>query len=188
MMTEKGNELERYETLSSEVVWSCPWYRVRRDEIMTPSGVAGEYNVVEKGAAVWVVPVTAAGELVLIRNYRYTVDDVCWEVPAGNVPAGKSLAEAAVMELKEEVGGTAAAWHYVGQFYTANGICNEVSHIFVALGVELGVAVREATEVMAVHRRPWAEGVRMALANEISDGPSALAILLARGYVDDNLY
>lgn len=62
-----------FQTLSSRTAWSCPWYRVRQDEIRLPDGQTAVYNVVEKPEAVWIIPVTADGEIVLIRTYRYTV-------------------------------------------------------------------------------------------------------------------
>ena len=170
--------MKPYQTTASRIVWSCPWYRVRQDDLLLPDGSPGVYNVVEKAPAAWIVPVTGDGQVVLIRNYRYTVDDWCLEVPAGSLLPGQTPEEAAVGELREEVGGVAGAWAYIGQFYTANGICNEISHVFLATGVTLLAPDREATEVMEIILLPIAEALRMAAANEISDGPSALALLL----------
>jgi ADP-ribose pyrophosphatase len=167
-----------FQITGNQIVWSCPWYNVRRDEMVLPNGRHGQYYVVEKGAAVWIVPVTAAGDLVLIRSYRHTVNDWCWEVPAGSVNAGDSPAAAAVAELREEVGGAAAKLQYVGHFYPANGICDEVGHIFLATGVTLAETAHEPAEVIEVHCKPIAEVLRMARSGQISDGPSALAVLL----------
>jgi 8-oxo-dGTP pyrophosphatase MutT (NUDIX family) len=167
-----------FQTLNSETAWSCPWYAVRRDEIVLPNGRHAHYHVVEKAPAVWIIPVTAEGEIVLIYSYRYTVDDWCWELPAGAIKPGQTAEEAARAELREEVGGTAADLIYIGQFYPANGICNEVGHIFLATAVCLGETDHEPAEVITVHRKPIREALRMAQANEISDGPSALALLL----------
>jgi 8-oxo-dGTP pyrophosphatase MutT (NUDIX family) len=115
---------------------------------------------------------------VLIYTFRYTVNNWCYEIPAGGVKPGQSLEEAARTELLEEIGGTATHLDYFGQFYTMNGIGNEVAHIFIAHNVTLGKPDHEATEVMEIHPKPIAEVLRMAQANEISDGPSALALLL----------
>ncbi len=167
-----------FTTLASRIVWSCPWYRVRQDDILTPNGRPGVYNVIEKADAVWVVPLTADGRLALVYQYRYTVDDWCWEIPAGSVEPGKTPEDAARAELLEEVGGEAAALNYVGRFYMANGICNEVGHIFVATGVTLGKPAHEAAEVMHVHLLAPAAALAMARAGEIADGPTALALLL----------
>lgn len=167
-----------FKTLSTRVAWSCPWYAVRQDEITLPNGQRGEYNVIEKTDAVWIVPVTSAGEIVLVYHYRYTVDDWCWEIPAGGIHPGQSPQEAAVAELREEIGGTAVTLTPLGRFYTANGICNEAGHFFLAQGVTLGRPHHEPAEVMEIHPTPAAEALRMARAGEISDAPSVLALLL----------
>ncbi len=165
-------------TRTSRVAWSSPWFRVRQDEILTPDGRPGVYNVVEHEGAVWIIPVTANREIVLIYHYRYSVDDWCWEIPAGGLKEGLSLEETALEELREEIGGEATHIEYAGNFYTSSGISNEVAHVFIADGVKLGTTAHEPAEVMEVHVKPIEEALRMARANEISDGPSALALLL----------
>jgi ADP-ribose pyrophosphatase len=172
-----------FQTVHSRLAWSCPWYAVRQDEIILPNGEPGVYNTITKSDAVWIVPVTAAGEIVLLYQYRYTVDQWCWEVPAGSVKAGDSLAETAVLELREEVGGTAKSLRYISQFYPANGICDEVGHIFLATGVTLGPTAHETAEVMTVHTRSVTTVLQMARSGQISDGPSALALLLCEPYL-----
>jgi ADP-ribose pyrophosphatase len=127
--------------------------------------------------------VTAEGEIVLVYQYRYTVDDWCLEIPAGAQQPGLSLEETARAELREEVGGTAERLQYLGHFYAANGICNEVSHLFLATGVTLAETAHEAAEVMTVHRVPAAEAVRMARDGRITDGASALALLRCEGWL-----
>lgn len=174
-----------FQTLRSRIAWSCPWYRVREDVILLPDGSEGVYNVVEHPGAVWIVPVTTEGEIVLLHHYRHTVDDWCWEVPAGGLKQGQSPREAARDELHQEIGGQATAWHYVGPFYGSNGISDEQGHIYLATGVTLGPPDHEPAEVIEIHRRPVAEALRMAQANEISDGPSALALLLCAPRLHD---
>ena len=172
------SDLRPFQTVSSRIAWSCPWYRVRQDDIITPDGRPGVYNVVEKDDAVWIVPVTPEGEVLMVYQYRYTIDEWCWEVPAGSVKPGQSAEEAARAELREEVGGLGGQLDYIGRFFLANGICNEVGHIFLATGVATGETHHEAAEVMHVHRVPVAKALAMARAGEITDGPSALALLL----------
>lgn len=168
-----------YQTTSSHIAWSCPWYRVRTDEIITPDGRPGVYNVIESPTSVWIVPVTPAGEIVLIHNYRYTIDQWCWEVPAGSVKPDQTELEAAVCELKEEVGGeTKEGLLEIGRFYTASGICNELGVYYLARNVSLGEPDHEATEVMEIHPKPVEEVLQMARNGQISDGNTALALLL----------
>jgi 8-oxo-dGTP pyrophosphatase MutT (NUDIX family) len=55
---------------------------------------------------------------------RCSVDEWCYEVPAGGLSPGVTPEEVARQELSEEIGGTAADLRYVGQFYTSNRISN----------------------------------------------------------------
>ncbi|MFO7664467.1 MAG: NUDIX hydrolase [Chloroflexota bacterium] len=167
-----------FQILTTEIAWSCPWYRVRRDHINMADGRPGIYHVIEKADAIWIIPVTAGGHIVMVYQYRHTVDDWCWEIPAGSVKSGQSLEEAAREELGEEVGGDAANLEYISRFYAANGICNEAGHIFLATGVVLGRPRHEPAEVMSVHLKSIPDALAMARAHQITDGPSALALLL----------
>lgn len=170
--------------LSSRIAWSCPWYRVRQDEILLPDGRQGVYNVVEHPGAAFAVPVTAAGEVIMLYTYRYAVDDWCWEVPAGGIKPGYTPEEAAREELAEEVGGRATAWRYVGRFYPSNGVSNEIAHVFLATGVTLGATAQEPAEIIEVHHKPVVEALSMARSGEIMDGSSALALLLCAPYLE----
>jgi ADP-ribose pyrophosphatase len=178
-----------WETLDSSFLWQSRWYNLRRDRVRTQTGHEFTYTLVDHPGAVWVVPVTADGQVVLIRSYRYTVDAWCYEVPAGGLPSrldqsertsGSRLVqseEVARRELREEIGGTAAVLRSVGQFYTSNGISNEIAYVYLATGVELGETHREPTELMEIRPVPVDEALRMAREGEITDGPSALALL-----------
>ena len=105
-------------------------------------------------------------------------------MPAGGLPPRLDQClrlvqseEVARRELLEEVGGMASELHYVGQFYTSNGISNEVAYVYLATGVVLGETHREPTELMESRLVPVDEALRMARKGGISDGPRALALL-----------
>ncbi len=170
-----------WRTLESRYIWQSPWFSLRQDRVRLPVGNEITYAVVEHPGAVWVVPVTADGRVVLIWHYRYPVGEHCWEVPAGGLSPGLSPEETARRELEEEIGGTAADLRYVGRFFASNGISNEVAYVYLATGVKLGETHREPTEDMEQRLVPAAEALRMARCGEISDGPSALALLWCEG-------
>lgn len=166
-----------WETLSSRFLWQSQWYNLRQDRLRTQDGHEFTYTLVDHPGAAWVVPVTADGQVVLVWNYRHTVDEWCYEVPAGGLSPGLTPEEAARRELAEEVGGSPTDLRYAGRFYTSNGISNEIAYVYLATGVELGETHREETELMEMRLVPVAEAMRMAREGEISDGPSALALL-----------
>jgi len=167
-----------YLTLDSRYVWQSRWYSLRQDHLRAADGSEITYTVVEKPGAVWIVPVTADGQMVLIRQYRHPVEAWCLEVPAGNVEPGHDELSMAARELREEVGGTAGRWAKAAEFFTMNGIGNEIAQVYLAQDVTLGAPQREPTEYIDVELLPVAEALRLARAGAIKDGPSALAILL----------
>jgi 8-oxo-dGTP pyrophosphatase MutT (NUDIX family) len=179
------NNISPYKTTASRIAWTCPWYRVRQDDIITPDGKPGVYNTIESPTSVWIVPVTAVGQIVLICTYRYTIDRWSWEVPAGAQEPGQTIEEAALAELKEEVGGTTSSLQQIGHFYTAPGISNEDGFYFLATNVTLGQPKHESTEVMEIHLKPIADVMQMVRDGTIVDGNSAVALMMAAPYLQN---
>lgn len=156
--------------------------RLREDKIAVPGkSETLDYAYLERAEAVIIVPVTTAGDIVLIRQYRYPVDAWCVEVPAGGTHDGEgaSLEETVRKELREEIGASAAEVRAVTWFYSAPSFGDEKCHVFLALGVELEhepeTEQTEALETLAV---PVREALRMARSGEMKTGPCTLGLLL----------
>lgn len=154
---------------------------VREDRVQVKEGVEATYQYRPRGPrAVFVLPVTAAGEAVLIRQYRYPLRATITEIVAGGVEPGEDLHTAAERELLEEVGGTAQEWAALPGFYPQPSISGVVFYPLLALGVTLGEAQLEDTETIERVVLPLAEAYRMLEAGEIQDGPSSLTLWQAR--------
>jgi ADP-ribose diphosphatase len=171
--------------LDTDYPFTYPMYRIRRDHVRLPSGLETDFAYMESKGAVWIVPVTDDGQIVLIRQYRYAVDDWTWEVPAG----GKhdhtgSDEELARRELSEEVGATCQSLENVGWFYGAVSTNTGQCVVFLARGVQLnGMPHREPGEIIEVHPVPIDEALAMAHNGEIKDCKSALALLLCEPHL-----
>ncbi len=178
--------------LETTYPFSTRWLRLRQDRVRL-DGSEGEitFTYVDNEPAVIVVPVTAEGEVVLIRQYRYTVDEWCLEVPAGGThdAEGVSLEEVARKELCEELGATCAGLDFVGMFYPNNGSSAQAFHVFFASGTQLGERqTLEDTEAIEIHPVPAGEALRLARGGQIKDGASALALLLCEDLLRERGY
>ena len=157
---------------------------VYEDRVRLPSGAQTTYQYRPRGPrAVFVLPVTAQGEAVLIRQYRYPLRATVTEVVAGGVEHGEQLQPSAERELKEEVGGVAAEWVALPGFYPQPSISGVAFSGFLALGVTLGDTAHEETETIERVTLPLAEAYRMLEAGEIQDGPSSLTLWHARAHL-----
>lgn len=174
-----------WERLETTYPFDYPMFRVRKDIVRWPDGHVAPYAYVEAVGAVWVVPVTSEGNVVLIRQFRYTMDAWCWEVPAGGFHDFQgSPMDLARRELAEEVGGTSRDWRYVGSFRPGNSIIDELCHIVLAQGVHLDREPRrEAGELIEIHEVPACKALEMARSGDIADGHSALALLRCEPHI-----
>ena len=167
-------------TTASRTAYENPWIRVREDRILHPDGRPGLYGVVEvRSPAVFVVPVTAADEVVLVLVDRYTTGRATPEVPAGGSD-GEDLLAAAQRELREETGLAAATWRPLGAVDSLNGVAAAPGQVWLATDLtEVGGRETEAEGITEVRRVPWAELVAMIGRGEVSDNETLGALMLA---------
>jgi ADP-ribose pyrophosphatase len=131
-----------------------------------------------------VVPVTADGRILLIRQYRYAVDDWCLEVPAGGLHENASAVETARKELLEETGATCGRIETLAECYVSNSLMDELGHFLVAWDCVPGPKQElERAEFIELHPLPAAEAVHLARTGGITDAKSALAVLMAEPYL-----
>ncbi len=143
-----------------------------------PRGGTVQRDVVLHPGAVAVLPLTDDGRVCLLRNHRFIVEEVLWEVPAGTLEPGEPVEEAAKRELAEETGYTAASWRKLAEFYPSPGVLSEKTHLFVARGLTPGAMRPEDDEQLEPVVLPLAEAVAMALDGRIRDAKTLVALLL----------
>ncbi|MEZ4570461.1 MAG: DUF2064 domain-containing protein [Thermomicrobiales bacterium] len=158
-------------------IHATPWRTFVSDEVETHRGEVIDYTYVQTESAVWVVPVTTEGRIVLIRQYRHPIREFIVEVPAGS--GDEPPDEIARRELAEETGGVARDLIHVADYYPASAHLTHEGHVFVALDVEFGRPDLESTELLSVFTVPFPVALDMARRGEIGDSQSALAILAA---------
>jgi ADP-ribose pyrophosphatase len=156
-------------------------FRVREDEVELADGKEIKYAYVERDEAVVIVPVTDDGQMVLLRQYRYPVDEWCLEIPAGGThdTGDEALEEVAKKELREEIGGKVRALTYVDFFYSTSSLTDEKCHVFIAEGVELSREPKtEESEEIKIELVPIERALEIVRSGAMKTGPCALAVLL----------
>ena len=101
------------EILDRSVVFSTPWFNILAK---TLAGWESPYYVVDGSDYVTVLPTTASGGVVLVRQFRPALEDFSLELPSGHIEKGESPEEAARRELLEETGYTAGKLEFLGEF------------------------------------------------------------------------
>ena len=90
-----------------------------------PNGQEHEITVVRHRPSVVLIPVRDDGQVILIRQYRASVDRELWEVPAGSLNPGETAEDAAVRECEEEIGLVPNTLERIRGLFPAPGFCDE---------------------------------------------------------------
>lgn len=127
---------------------------------------------VNSSGVVVIVPVTDAGELVLVEQYRHPLKARVLELPAGLAGDKKEFADeafelAAARELEEETGYKATAMKFLSSGPSAAGSSNTIIHFYLATGLlKTGPGGGDAHEDIEVHLVPLKEVPAFATARE----------------------
>ncbi len=177
---EKELERMRETQVASENIYDGIILHVRRDTVRLPDGTDSIREVIRHIGAVCVIPVTENNEVIMERQYRYPIDRVIWEIPAGKLDAPDEDWLAAIQrELKEETGYTADDWTMIGEFYGACAYADEHIAMFMARGLHRGERHPDQGELLDVIRIPLADMVEEVMAGRIPDAKTQVAVLKA---------
>ena len=123
--------------ISRKEIFELDWVRVVQDTIQIEgAGVAPRFVVQHIGAAC-ILAVDANDRVLLVRQYRYPIGEMTYEVPAGkNDTWDADVAETAARELAEETPFTAESLEPVYTFYTAPGFTDEKITLYKAVNVQ----------------------------------------------------
>jgi 8-oxo-dGTP pyrophosphatase MutT (NUDIX family) len=162
---------------SRAVAYQNPWIIVYHDEVTRPDGRPGIYGMVRyRNRAVGVVALDDRDQVLLVGQYRYTLDQYSWEVPEGGAGEGEDLLAAAQRELLEETGYTARHWQAVLRAHLSNSVSDEEAVCYLATGLRAGQASPEGTEQLQVRWVPFADALAWCADGRITDALSVLGL------------
>lgn len=110
---------------SRRVVYEGRIFKVEVDRVQLPSGHTVNMDIVRHPGSVVMIPMPTPDQVILIRQYRYTIDRWIWELPAGSLVPGEDPATGAARECEEEIGLVPASVRRMRSFYPTPGFCDE---------------------------------------------------------------
>lgn len=140
--------IESWQTLSEEIIdKNSFWTHVKR-QFRRPDGKEGKYNFADKNHAVQIVARDDDGKFIMIREYKYLLDQIAVAQAAGGIELGETPVEAAVRELREETGYEAGTMVEIGRCAGMPFLTNE--WIFVMYATDLKKVGDHDDEVLEV--------------------------------------
>ncbi len=167
-----------WKVLAERRIYDNPWIGVTEYDVINPGGGKGIYGKVHyKGLAIGVVPLDREGNIWLVGQYRFVLDQYSWEIPEGGGDPTVPPVESAQRELREETGLVASEWTFLLEMHLSNSVSDERALVYLARGLEQGEAMPEETEQLVVRRVPFDEAYEMVERGEITDSMSVAGIL-----------
>lgn len=167
--------------VKSEQVFDGVLLKVFRDTVELPNGGAATREWIKHPGAVAVVPVLPNGRIVMVRQYRYPMEEITLEIPAGKLEIGENPYESALRELKEETGYTATGGlKEIGVIATTVAFSNEKIRLYIATDLKAGEQCTDEDEFINVSDYSLDELLTMVQDGRIYDAKTVTAICMIK--------
>jgi ADP-ribose pyrophosphatase len=156
-------------------------FEIGVDRVVLPNGLEVQLEILRHPGAAAVVPLTDAGEVLLLRQYRYASGEFLWEIPAGTLEDGEKPEHCAGRELEEEAGVRAGELVDLGPMVPVPGYSTERIWLYLARGLRPALQRLERDELVTeVRATPIDEALRWLVDGTIVDAKTAIALFRAQ--------
>ena len=152
-------------------------------ELSTSDDTVLERGIIDHPGSVVVVPMQGE-EVLVLRQYRLSLNETILELPAGTREPGEEWLACARRELREETSYQAENWLSLGHVWPAPGLTNEEMAIYLASDLSPAPLPADVDEEIEVEKLPLRDLAKMALDGRLMDAKSVVALLRAAAYLD----
>ena len=162
----------------------------RSDEVLLPNKKKAVREYLDHPGAIAVVPFLDSprkvplkdARVVMVRQFRYPVHTITFELPAGKLDKGESPLRCLGRELKEETGYRSKKFHKLLSYWPTPAFANEVIHIFWAEDLIKGEMSPDEDEFLSVTVKRFGELLEMIRKGKIRDSKTMLGLLAFAQY------
>ena len=164
--------------IESVAEYDTGWFTGGYDLVEQPDGSEKRYYWAELPPATVIVAVTD-GELLFVEQYRPTIRETQYELPAGIVEPGESYCEAAARELQEEVGFRPGHTELLQEFWCSTGLLRHRRGIVLATELTPAERTLDSNEFLVPQSAPTEEALSVARSQPTNDA-TLEGVLLAK--------
>ncbi len=169
-------------TLSSQLIYDGRAIKLRVDTVKMPSGRETTREIVEHSDCVAIIAVDADNNVLLVNQFRKSVEKELLEIPAGGIESGEDAVATVCRELREETGYLPRRVERLGGFYSTPGYCTEYLHLYLATDLISSPLRAEDTENIKLIRTPIGQISSLITSGSICDAKSIAGLLIFLEY------
>lgn len=178
ILNQSKEDMLHEDFVSSTTVFEGKFLKIDVDKVVLPNGREATRELVHHPGAVAVLPVMEDGTIVFVKQYRYPLDTVLYEIPAGKLEPNEDPLICALRELSEETGYSAAKLVKLTTIATTPGFTDEIIHIFLAEGLTKHEQHTDEDEFIEVALISQEEARRMVLEGAVFDAKTLSALYM----------
>lgn len=155
--------------LDSKNVYDGHFLKIQSDTVHLPDGKTATREYIKHPGAVVILPLFDDGAILLERQFRYPLNRVFIEFPAGKIDPGEDPLECAKRELREETGYTASRWDFVCTIHNAIAYSDEHLEIYLARDLQAGESALDDGEFLDTFKAPVADMLEWVKEGKVTD-------------------
>jgi len=171
--------------ISSKEIFKGEIIKLYLDKVKLPNEKIATREKVSHPGAVGIVPVNKENKIFLVRQFRYPVSEILMEIPAGKIDKNEKPLECARRELKEEIGAVGGKLIHLITFYSSPGFCDEIMHLYLAVGFVKEKNNLEDDEFLQVVELRMEDAFSFIKSGKIKDAKTIIGILFAQYYFSE---
>ena len=165
-------------TLSSRLIYDGQVVKLRVDTVRMPGGRETRREIVEHSDCVAIVAIDADDNVLLVKQFRKSVEKELLEIPAGGIDPGEDTVTTVHREMQEETGYLPQKVERLGGFYSTPGYCTEYLHLYLATDLTLSQLFAEDTESIKLVRVLISQIPSLITSGSICDAKSIAGLLI----------
>lgn len=173
-------------TITSEKKFEGRIFNVEVLNVELPDGKKGYRELVNHPGGVGIVALTDDNKILMVRQYRKPIEKDIIEIPAGKLEKGEDPLVCGKRELEEETGYRAKEFVSLGYLYPSPGFANEVTHLYLAWGLEKGNVNPDEDEYLDILELSVNDIYSAIMKNEINDAKTVIGFFKAMEYIKGN--
>lgn len=174
--------MDRINRIDRKLAYKGSILDIYSDTIKTPDGKICHYDHIHHPGAAAVIPVLDDGRILLVKQYRNSLDRFTLEIPAGGIEQTEDSMQAAARELEEETGYKSDNISHFISVVTAVAFCNEIVDIFLATNLIKTCQHLDPEEYINVEAFSLDELYNMIFSGIIQDSKTISAVMAYMEY------